>query len=227
MTSAASPHRRPPSHRVVRVVRAHPRLLSAVAVGIVIALFTPGEWRMATRLLVAWDIGVGLYLVLALSLMTGADVDAIRQRAIVEDEGRAAVLFLTAAAALASLAAIIVEIAIPAGGHRDPFALVLAIVTIVLSWALIHLVFALHYAHDFYDCDREGKPPPLGFPDDPEPVYSDFLYFSFVIGMTAQVSDVVVKDKGVRRVVIAHGIVAFFFNAALLALVVNIAATAI
>jgi uncharacterized membrane protein len=226
MTSTAPAERRPRLHRLVRAARVHPRLLTAAAVAIGMTLVLPGDWRMATRLVVAWDTAVGLYLILALRLMTGADVDAIRQRAIDEDEGRAAVLFLTAAAALASIAAIIAELAVPAGGHRDPISLFLAIGTIILSWALIHVVFALHYAHDFYDDDRKGKPPPLDFPGDSEPVYSDFFYFSFVVGMTAQVSDVAVKDKAVRRVVIAHGIVAFFFNAALLALVVNIAATA-
>jgi uncharacterized membrane protein len=227
MPSAAPQERRPPLHRLVRAIKVRPRLVIATLIGIAVALLPLGGWRMATRLLVGWDIAVGLYLILALNLMTGADIAAIRQRAIDEDEGRITVLVITAAAALASLGAILAEIGIAAGGSRDPAGLGLAVLTIILSWALIHVVFALHYAHDFYDSDRKGKQPPLDFPGDPEPVYSDFLYFSFVVGMTAQVSDVAVRDKAVRRIVTAHAIIAFFFNAALLALVVNIAGTAI
>ncbi|MEO8668366.1 MAG: DUF1345 domain-containing protein [Bauldia sp.] len=219
--------KRPPILRAARAVTVRPRLMAAVAVGIVILIFAPAEWRVATRMLVAWDIATTLYLVLALRLMVGADVKAIRQQAIAEDEGRATVLVLTAIAALASLGAIIAELGIAAGGDHGHTALVLSIATILLSWSLIHVVFAIHYAHDFYDADHIGKPPPLDFPDDPEPVYSDFLYFAFVVGMTAQVSDVAVRDKGVRRTVTGHAIASFFFNAALLALVVNIAASAI
>ena len=96
--------------------------------------------------------------------------------------------------------------------------------TIVLSWAFIHTMFALHYAHEFYDRTAGG----MAFPgDDREPDYWDFVYFSFVIGMTSQVSDVDVTSKEIRRTVTAHGVVAFVFNVALLALTINLAASAI
>ena len=98
--------------------------------------------------------------------------------------------------------------------------------TIALSWAAVHTAFALHYAHDYY----RGKPGGLQFPSgdqDEHADYWDFVYFSFVIGMTAQVSDVGITDKGIRRTVTAHGVLSFFFNATLLALMVNIAASAI
>src|SRR6202012_18616 len=98
---------------------------------------------------------------------------------------------------------------------------------IALSWAAVHTGFALHYAHEFY---RGGKPGGLQFPsrDNKEaPDYWDFVYFSFVIGMTAQVSDVGITDKTSRRPATAHGIVSFIYNTALVALMVNIAASAI
>ena len=134
---------------------------------------------------------------------------------------------LTVAAALASLAAIVAELGRSGGRHRQPAHLVLATVTIVLSWAFIHTIFALHYAHEFYDEDA-GLAAGMAFPGgDEEPDYWDFVYFSFVIGMTSQVSDVGVTSKEIRRTVAAHGIVSFLFNAALLALTVNIAASAI
>jgi uncharacterized membrane protein len=97
-------------------------------------------------------------------------------------------------------------------------------VTIVLSWSMIHSSFALHYAHEYY---RGIKPGGLAFPGDDKPDYWDFVYFSFVIGMTAQVSDVGITDKVIRRTATAHGVVSFIFNTALVALMVNIAASTI
>jgi len=134
---------------------------------------------------------------------------------------------LTVAAALASLAAIFAQLgsSAAANGGRQPINMILASLTILLSWAFIHTIFALHYAHEFYDETASGG---LAFPgDDREPDYWDFVYFSFVIGMTSQVSDVGVTSKQIRRTVAAHAVVSFVFNVALLALTVNLAASAI
>ena len=98
----------------------------------------------------------------------------------------------------------------------------LAALTILISWILIHVMFALHYAHEFYGGEDVGRGGGLKFPGDPRPDYWDFVYFSFVIGMTFQVSDVQVTGKHLRRLVVAHGVVAFFFSVAILALAVNI-----
>ena len=143
-----------------------------------------------------------------------------------QDEGQFAVLALTAAAALASLGAILVELGAAGGAGRHALSLTLAALTILLSWSLTHTIFALHYAHEFYDQKAIDRPA-LIFPGDEEPDYSDFLYFSLVIGMTSQVSDVAVACKPIRRTVAAHGVISFFFNVTLLALLVNIAASAI
>lgn len=106
---------------------------------------------------------------------------------------------------------------------RQPDQLILVILTIFLSWAFTHKIFAAHYAHDFYsDGDNEGG---LVFPGGEEPDYWDFVYFAFVIGMTSQLSDVAIASRSIRRAAAVHGIVSFVFNAALLALTVNIAAS--
>jgi uncharacterized membrane protein len=212
---------------LLRIVRIRPRLFISLGIGAlvtaVLTVFT--DWRMATRLLVGWDIYVGLYLALVAHLMAGAEVERIRARAAVEDEGQFAILMLTVVAALASLGAIFSELGTGTGTGRRPAHVVLAALTILLSWAFIHTIFALHYAHEFYDEDIGGG---LAFPGgETEPDYWDFVYFSFVIGMTSQVSDVGVTHKEIRRTVAAHGVVSFVFNAALLALTVNIAASAI
>ena len=215
------------SPRLVRIVRARPRLFVSATVGVLVSVTVvawPGS-RPLTGVLVGWDLGVALYLVLAFHMMGCEDVHGIRRRAAEEDEGQAAILGLTVAAALASVAAIFAELGGATGGGRAAIHLALAASTIVLSWAFIHTMFALHYAHEFYDVTAGGG---MSFPGgDPEPDYWDFVYFSFVIGMTSQVSDVSVTSKQMRRLVAGHGIVAFVFNAALLALTVNLAASAI
>ncbi len=214
----------PTPHRfaLVRVLRAHPRLLISIAAGLVVIAVLPGEWRIVTRLLVGWDIGVFLYLVAVYELIWRADVARMRQNAARQDEGAIVILILTVGAALASLGAILAELAT----GRTPAQLALATITIGLSWAFIHTIFALHYAHEFYG-KRHGAACGLAFPGGEEPDYWDFVYFALVVGMTSQVSDVAVTSRRIRRTVTAHGTVSFIFNAALLALTVNIAASAI
>ncbi len=209
---------------MLRIVRVRPRLFTSLGVGIAAALALTAltGWRPVMRGLVGWDLGVGLYVVLALEMMARADVQQIRRRAADQDEGAIVILALTVAAALASLLAIVALLGTSSGGGaaRRPNELILATMTIVLSWAFIHIIFALHYAHEYYG----GMAFPGG---EKEPDYWDFAYFSLVVGMTSQVSDVGVTSKVIRRTVAAHGVVSFFFNAALLALTVNIAASAI
>jgi uncharacterized membrane protein len=219
--------RRPP--RLLRIVRSRPRLFSSGALGLVVTvgLATVPECRPVTRLLIGWDIGVAVYLVLAAHMMAASEVRHIRQRAAGQDEGQAAIMVMTVAAALASLVAVFAELGAAGnvGGARPPARLVFASLTILLSWAFIHTMFALHYAHEFYDTTAGGG---MAFPGgDTEPDYWDFVYFAFVIGMTSQVSDVGITSKEIRRTVTAHGVIAFVFNAALLALTVNLAASAI
>jgi uncharacterized membrane protein len=177
---------------------------------------------VATRLLLAWDVGIVVYLVLALAMMSRFDLARVRERAAAQDEGGLAILVLTVAAAIASVGAIVAELGYAAGEEsRAPY-FTLAVVTILVSWTFIHAIFALHYAHEYYGEDAEGGG--LQFPNDARPDYWDFVYFAFVIGMTFQVSDVAVTSKVLRRLVVAQGAVSFVFNVAILALVVNVAA---
>jgi len=215
----------------VRVVRSRPRLFGSAAAGVVatVAVAILTTWKPVTQLLVGWDLGVTLYLILVAHLMSGARIPRIQGHAQLEDEGRFTILVLTVTAAVASLAATVAELGRPSGSTagQPTIQLVLAAVTILLSWTFIHTIFALHYAHEFYD-ETTARGRGLAFPGgDEEPDYWDFVYFSFVIGMTSQVSDVGITSKALRRTVALHGVVSFFFNAALLALTVNIAASAI
>jgi len=220
MENPSGVHRRRLS-KIVRVIRARPRLFVAALLGIAVGFLLPPEWRVSTRALVGWDAGVALYLIGALILVTRADVARIRRRAAMLDEGRFAILVVVVGAALASLGGIVAQL----GSGRAPSHLALATVTILLSWTFVHVMFALHYAHEFYAAKPRGGG--LIFPGGEDPDYWDFLYFSLVIGMTSQVSDVAVTGRTIRRIVAAHGVVSFLFNAALIALTVNIAASAL
>jgi uncharacterized membrane protein len=210
--------------RPARVVYARPRTFIAVAIGIVAFFLLPDSLRLVTRLLMSWDGFITVYLTLVCIMMFRCELSHIRRNAVLQDDGRFLILLVTAFGAFASIAAIVFELG---SSHRSAPQLTLATVTIALSWAAVHTTFALHYAHDYY---RGAKPGGLQFPSGDEhdhADYWDFVYFSFVIGMTAQVSDVGITDKTIRRTATAHGIISFIFNTALLALMVNIAASAI
>ena len=203
-----------------------PRLATATGLGLLAALVLPQSLSGPSRALVAWDVGAGLYLVLALILMLGGTVERMRQRARQQDEGAAAVLGFTVAASMASLAAIVLELV---GVKSYPprvqtLHLVLAGVTIFCSWCFVHTAFALHYAHEFYIDRSQEAAPGLEFPGGRPPDYLDFLYFSFVIGTTSQTADVSIASRSLRRLALLHGIIAFLFNTTLVALSVNIAA---
>jgi uncharacterized membrane protein len=210
--------------RPVRVVYARPRTFISILIGTTAFFLLPGTLRLVTRLLMSWDVFVAVYLVLAYVMMFRCGLAHIRRNAELQDDGRFLIPLLTALGAFASLAAIVSELG---EAHRNPPQLIFATLTIALSWAAVHTAFALHYAHDYY---RGAKPGGLQFPSGDQhdhADYWDFVYFSFVIGMTAQVSDVGITDKTIRRTATAHGIISFVFNTALLALMVNIAASAI
>jgi uncharacterized membrane protein len=210
---------------LLRIVRARPRLFACGVIGAVVGgVAFAVSWRLETRFLTGWDVGVALYLALVFQMMSRSNIHTMRRHAAEQDEGRLTMLVLTVASALASLAAIFAELGGSGGtaGGRPPANLALAAFTILLSWGFIHTIFALHYAHEFYDETDGGG---LAFPSDREPDYWDFVYFSFVIGMTSQVSDVAITSKLIRRTAAAHGIVSFVFNVALLALTINLAAS--
>jgi len=225
---APHPPRRPPRfpRRLWRQVRVRPRLATATSVGLAAALFLPASLSGPTRALLAWDGAVGLYLALAWFMMLRGNVERMRWRARLQDDGAVAVLGLTVAAGVASLAAIVLELV---GVKNYPpseetLHLALAGLTILFSWCFIHTAFALHYAHEFY-AERGRDRPCLEFPGGGSPDYVDFLYFSFVIGTTSQTADVSISSRSLRRLALLHGVVAFFFNTTLLALTVNIAAS--
>lgn len=215
-------HRLP---RVLRIFYARPRTFFSAVLGIVVFFLLSGSLRLVSRSLIGWDTFIVSYLLLTYGMILREGVRHVRRYAIMQDDGRFIILMVTALGAFASLAGIVSELT---ASHRGTFELALVITTIALTWAAVHTTFALHYAHEYY---RNTKPGGLSFPgsgpDSTAPDYWDFVYFSFVIGMTAQVSDVGITDKIIRRTATVHGIISFVFNTALLALMINIVASAI
>lgn len=202
-----------------------PRLLAALAAGAGLAALLPGDWRWATRFLVAWNIGSVFYLGLLASTMFTETVDEIRARAERQDEGAFAILIIACLAASTSLVAIVVQLsglgAVSAGERGNHLAL--GGVTILCSWTLLHAFFALHYAGIYY---RGGRAEPcLDFPGKADPDYVDFLYFAYTIGCTAQTSDVGVTTREARGIVLLHSVLTFVFNAAILAMAINVGAS--
>jgi uncharacterized membrane protein len=201
------------------------RLFFAAGVGLIGFAMMPDDLDLISRVLIGWDIGVAVYLALTIWTAMGADTKHIRLRSALYDEGRVAIPLLAVTAASASLGAIFFQLSTAPAGHHF-ISLTFAVVTILLSWSFIQFIFAFHYAHEFY-ADHRGAARGLAFPGDEAPDYWDFLYFSFVIGMTSQVSDVCVTSKSLRRIVTAHSLLSFLFNVTLLALAINLTASAI
>jgi uncharacterized membrane protein len=206
-----------------RIVRGHIRLFIAIALGIAVFFLTAGNGQLPTRFLIGWDSGAVLYLIMAIWAFATFDLKRVRDRCAEEDEGAIIMLLCIVCAAVASLAAIVAFLgAAKASGSTSGLNFLFAVTTIILSWLLIHTMFAFHYAHEFYGEGADRRTGGLQFPAEPRPDYWDFAYFAFVIGMTFQVSDVQVSSRRLRRLVVAHGLISFFFSVAILALAVNI-----
>ena len=215
--------------KVFRQIRARPRLFIAAAAALVVGLLLPTAMasHAVTRFLVAWNVGTCLYVLLAAIMMTRSSSQNMRRRAQIQDDGQFVILILVVISSVASLVAIAGELAVV----KDMHGLIkiehvcLAGLTVVSSWAFIQVMFALHYAHDYYAAQALGKSPGLQFPEDDHPEYGDFFYFSAVIGTSGQTADVAFVTKPMRRVGSIHCILAYLFNTTVLALLINIGAS--
>jgi uncharacterized membrane protein len=222
--TASTPRKRTRRAKLAHSLQLHVKLIAAVVLGVAVYIILTqlgGPARTVTRALIAWNVGVLVYLVLAAWAIARSELDHLCERAEEEDEGAALVLVLTVVAAATSMVAIFAELGGARGDKNDWLSPVLSLSTAILSWVFIQAIFAFHYAHDYYGAVEGGPKGGLKFPGDKSPEYLDFVYFSFVIGMTFQVSDVQVTSKAVRRLVVTHGVVSFFYNLAVLSLMVN------
>jgi uncharacterized membrane protein len=213
--------------RLIRIISARPHLFTGVALGLVSFFPLSLIHETAIRVILAFDIGSAIFLGLtAVSFFSSQDRDisAVAKR---QQEGEWSVFALTILGAVMSFTSIFLFSGAPSG-HKAERGLYLAfvVVTLVLSWLTTHVSFAYRYAHEYYTVDGDSGPEGgLVFPGDDHPDYLDFIYFSFVLGMTFQVSDVNITSKKLRRLATLQGLIGFLFNTVILALSVNIAAS--
>ncbi len=214
-------------YALVRFVRARPRLFSGLAVGVVTALLLPDSLGMLpiTKAIVGWNVGAWLYLALAMHMMFWSTHQRMKTRALLQDEGSALVLLFVVMSAVMCLGAIVAELAVvkELSGMLRYAHIALTMLTILSSWAFTQVMFALHYAHDFFAIQANGGKGGLDFPGGEPPDYGDFLYFSCVIGTSGQTADVAISSRKMRRTSLIHCVLAFFFNITLFALAINIA----
>ena len=214
---------------LIRFVLAHKRLFGSIVIGLLVFfLLLPLKDRLPVpRGFFAWDVGVMCFLASVYWMVWHSDAAMVRRQSAMQDEGRNLVLIGAIGAVVISVAVILVwlsgEMSTGQAPTRD---LVLVFLTIPLSWMLIHTIFMLHYAHEYYAAHR-GAGGGLRFPGDDQPDYWDFVYFALGIGMAAQVADVAVTSKPFRRIVMIHSIVSFVFNVTLIAMTVSIIGDAI
>jgi uncharacterized membrane protein len=215
-----------PRSRLGRVVVARRRLLASAGAGVLLLVLLPETLRPVTRLLMAWDLTAIVYLGFAFAMIAQSNVETCRRRAALYDESDWVIVVIIVGSAAASIAAIFAELAVIRSAHTTPWAsLFVTAATVILSWTFTHTVFALHYADIYYRPDDLGSTGGLKFPGERAPDYRDFLYYAFVIGCAGQTGDVDTISHAMRRVSLFHGIVAFAFNTAILALSINVGAS--
>jgi len=196
----------------------HARFMVAFAAGLALGLLAPGM-GLVPRVLLAVDCFSAIYLALMLHFAARVTASDLRAHAVEADEGLPLLMLLAIGVVAVSLGAIFETLQARVG----LLPAVLALASVPLGWAMLHTVFAFHYAHLYYLRSRRAETGGLQFAGTAEPGPWDFIYHAFTVGMTAQVSDVVVTQTGMRRLVSAHGILSFFYNAVILALAVNAA----
>ena len=211
----------------MRLILARPRLFSCFLAGIVTAFLLPTTLaqQTVTKAIIGWNVGACLYLLFAARMMFWSSRERMKTRALQQDEGRVLVLTFVVTAALMCIGAIVAELAVvkELKGALRYAHIALAALTIASSWAFTQVMFALHYAHDYYATQIRGGHGGLDFPGGHPPDYGDFLYFACVIGTSGQTADVSFSSRTMRRTGLVHCVLAFFFNTTLVALTINIA----
>ncbi|WP_114227587.1 MULTISPECIES: DUF1345 domain-containing protein [Sphingomonas] len=198
---------------------APPRFLLFLAVLIVgFVISAVYHERLSLGVLASFDVAAVVFLLAILPVLKTDKESEIRQQAARNDANRSMLLAITGVVTTVVLVALAAE---SSADHLGWKGKALIIATIIIAWLFSNMIYALHYAHLAYG-DEDAPCESLGFPNTNTPDYWDFVYFAFTLGMTFQTSDVEIRDRGLRRVVIAHCLAAFFFNLGVLAFTINV-----
>ena len=202
----------------------HAKLWMATALGLAIPFALPHDWAVLTRALVGWNSAVLVLLGLVYLHLRGCTAAQLRERYRADDPSASVILLVVVTAAILSVAAIVAFLttlkSVPQGDRLAH--ILLATLTIIDSWLLVPTMFTIHYADMFYSAEADQQP--LCFPETPEPVFWDFVYFSFTIAAACQTSDVTTRQVGIRRLVAIQSVIAFLFNVAILGFGINVTA---
>ena len=217
-------------HRHISETTGSQRLIFGLLAGLAsLALPLPVSWQL--RSLLGWCVGVTVYLLLAWWLCIRFDSQRTRERAQAQDEPSIVIFLLLLLATLACVMAIalLMQDVKDAPRNQRIFQIALFMVALGTTWLFIQAMFAFHYAHRYYQGEKSNEIGGAGlqFPDKAAPDYFDFLYFSHVVGMTSQVSDVQVTSREMRQITLAHSLLSFAFNIVILALSINVIAGAL
>ncbi len=211
-----------------------PRLTSGIGLGLlafVVSSLVPMEVAWSTRAILCWDLACLWFVALTLTHMRDQKQADLKAHVAAQDEAQGIIVTVVMIAASASLWAVGLELSLAkdAQGIAKELRVVLALITVALSWFTVHLVFALHYAHEYYAPDKTTPEEDdviggLQFPGGQEPDNWDFVHFAVVIGVASQTADIAFTNKRLRRIGTVHGIISFVFNTAVLALTINLLA---
>lgn len=216
-----------PDKRVFFRLDAHYRLLIALAAAVIAFLSFQNSHGLPAVILFTWITFASSIILMDWIIILSSHPREVRKIAKLQDSSRTFLFLFIIAASIASFGAIVFLLKSSKGHGADVGShILLAIIGVIVSWWLLHTIFTLRYAHLYYDITKDdGTPKPGGgleFPGNEEPDYLDFVYFSFVLGMTFQVSDVVITSKKIRRMATMHGLLSFGYNTAILALSINV-----
>jgi uncharacterized membrane protein len=209
------------------------RMYISFGMALIAFFLSRNEFSVPAVALITWVAFALAIIIMDWIIILNAHPREIRKIAKLQDSSRLLIFLFVIVSSIISLGAILFLLkstkSLPEAdvtGH-----ILLAMASVIVSWWLVHTLFTMRYAHMYYDTDTDdGKTTPVGglqFPEEKEPDYLDFVYFSFVIGMTFQVSDVEISDRHIRRLAWMHGLIAFAFNTAIVALSINIVSSMI
>lgn len=224
-------HHPSPLHRLFQTFRSRPKLFVCAILGLISFFLIPDALalHLSTKSILAWNIGSICYLLVTAEMMFSGDAHGMQKRAVRQNVGRWLVLSLVIAASLVCVGAIFTVLfnAKDIQGALKWGHIGLVALTVFTSWMFTQVMFAQHYAHEYYFAVAKGMEGGLDFPQTPQPDYADFLYFSCIIGTSAQTADINLTSQAMRRVCLLHCMLAFFFNTTLIALTINIGSSLI
>jgi uncharacterized membrane protein len=215
---------------IAQSIAIRPKVYCAVLAAAVVLFLLPRELAASVRTALAGDVGALVYLALSLQIMRACRGKEMKRRAARQDDSAIVILVLILIATALGFSSIfgVLSDARQLTGMAKGLEILLALITILLSWLVTQVVFTFHYAHEFYRPNSAGTPAGgLVFPEEEHPDYWDFFYFATSIGAASQTSDVSIGARALRRLVILHAVISFFFNTMVLALAINIGASLI